>query len=248
MYLNCHSFHSLRYGTIPLEELISQATFCGVNAMALTDINTVTGIYDFIKGCKAFGIKPIVGMEFRSEQKLRFIGLAKSASGLAEMNRFLTRHNFDNTVLPESAPEFEDVFVIYPLENAPLLLKENEYIGIRPEQLQKLVLSDWKKRQEKMVILQPVTFRTRTEFNLHRILRAIDMNLILSKLTPDDYCLETEVMRPMEYLISFYAEYPQIISNTEKIIAECNFELDFKTAKNKKFYTNSKTEEMILCC
>jgi DNA-directed DNA polymerase III PolC len=246
MYLNCHSFHSLRYGTIPLEELMSQAAACGVTAMALTDINTVTGIYDFIKGCKTFGIKPIVGMEFRSEHKLRFIGLAKSASGLAEMNRFLTRHNFDNTSLPESAPEFEDVIVIYTLENAPLLLKKNEYIGIRPEQLQKLVLTDWKKRQEKMVILQPVTFRTRTEFNLHRILRAIDMNLILSKLTPDDYCLETEVMRPMEYLISFYAEYPQIISNTEKIIAECNFEFDFKTAKNKKFYTNSKKDDIML--
>lgn len=246
MYLNCHSFHSLRYGIIPLEELISQAAACGVTAMALTDINTVTGIYDFIKGCEAVGIKPIVGMEFRSEHKLHFIGLAKSASGLAEMNRFLTRHNFDNTVLPESAPEFENVFVIYPLENAPLLLKENEYIGIRPEQLQKLILSDWKKRQEKMVILQPVTFRTRTEFNLHRILRAIDMNLILSKLTPEDYCLETEIMRPLEYLISFYAEYPQIISNTEKIIAECHFEFDFKTPKNKKFYTNNKKDDIML--
>ncbi|MFH6989400.1 DNA polymerase III subunit alpha [Flavobacterium collinsii] len=246
MYLNCHSFHSLHYGTIPLEELISQAAACGVTAMALTDINTVTGIYDFIKGCKDIGIKPIVGMEFRSEHKLRFIGLAKSASGLAEMNRFLTRHNFDNTVLPEYAPEFENVFVIYPLENAPLLLKGNEYIGIRPEQLQKLVLSDWKKRQEKMVILQPVTFRTRTEFNLHRILRAIDMNLILSKLSPEDYCLETEIMRPLEYLISFYAEYPQIISNTEKIIAECHFEFDFKTPKNKKFYTNSKKDDIML--
>lgn len=246
MYLNCHSFHSLRYGTIPLEELISQATVCGVTAMALTDINTVTGIYDFIKGCETVGIKPIVGMEFRSEHKLRFIGLAKSASGLAEMNRFLTRHNFDNTVLPESAPEFEDVFVIYPLENAPLLLRGNEYIGIRPEQLQKLVLSDWKNRQEKMVILQPVTFRTRTEYNLHRILRAIDMNLILSKLTSEDYCLETEIMRPLEYLISFYAEYPLIISNTEKIIAECHFEFDFKTPKNKKFYTNSKKDDIML--
>jgi DNA polymerase-3 subunit alpha/error-prone DNA polymerase len=26
--------------------------------MALTDINTVTGIYDFIKECKAVAIKP----------------------------------------------------------------------------------------------------------------------------------------------------------------------------------------------
>jgi DNA polymerase-3 subunit alpha/error-prone DNA polymerase len=49
MYLNCHSFHSLRYGTIPLAELIQQAVACNVEAMALTDINTVTGIYDFIK-------------------------------------------------------------------------------------------------------------------------------------------------------------------------------------------------------
>ena len=48
MYLNCHSFHSLRYGTIPLLDLVQQAVFCGVKIMALTDINTVTGIYDFM--------------------------------------------------------------------------------------------------------------------------------------------------------------------------------------------------------
>ena len=48
MYLNCHSFHSLRYGTIPLDDLIEQGVRSGVTAMALTDINTVTGIYDFI--------------------------------------------------------------------------------------------------------------------------------------------------------------------------------------------------------
>jgi DNA polymerase-3 subunit alpha len=53
MFLNCHSYHSLRYGTIPLDDLIRQAADCGVTAAALTDINTVTGIYDFIKGCQA---------------------------------------------------------------------------------------------------------------------------------------------------------------------------------------------------
>ena len=246
MYLNCHSFHSLRYGTIPLEELITQAAACGVTAMALTDINTVTGIYDFIKGCDLAGIKALVGMEFRSEHKLRYIGLAKNASGLAEMNRFLTRHNFEKTVLPPYAPEFENVFVIYPLENAPDILKESEYIGIGPEQLPKLVLSEWKTRQDKMVILQPVTFRSKREYNLHRILRAIDMNLILSRLTPDDYCRDSEVMVPMETLLSCYVQYPEIIANTEKIIAECHFEFDFKTPKNKKFYTNNRKDDINL--
>lgn len=246
MYLNCHSFHSLRYGTIPLEDLIAQASACGVNALALTDINTVTGIYDFIKGCDTAGIKPLVGIEFRSEHQLRYIGLAKNASGLAEMNCFLTRHNFEKTTLPLSAPEFSDVYIIYPLENAPDILKENEYIGICPEQLQKLILSQWKNRQEKMVILQPVTFRTKREYNLHRILRAIDLNLILSRLSVDDYCKDTEVMIPVETLLSCYAEYPQIIVNTQKIIEQCHFEFDFKTPKNKKFYTNNQKDDMTL--
>jgi DNA polymerase-3 subunit alpha/error-prone DNA polymerase len=68
MYINCHSYHSLRYGTIPLNELVQQAA--SVVAMALTDINTVTGIYDFIKECKAVAIKPLVGIEFRYNNNL----------------------------------------------------------------------------------------------------------------------------------------------------------------------------------
>lgn len=246
MYLNCHSFHSLRYGTIPLEDLIKQAAQCGVTAMALTDINTVTGIYDFIKGCQKAGIKPLVGMEFRSEHQLRYIGLAQNAQGLAEMNRFRTRHNFEQTPLPQYAPDFEHVFVIYPTENAPSTLKENEYIGIRPEELQKLVLSHWKDRQQKMVILQPVTFRTKTEYQLHRILRAIDLNVLGSKLKAGDCCGVSDVMLPVETLLEYYAPYPGIISNTQKIINDCDFQFDFKTPKNKKFYTSSQKEDIQL--
>ena len=90
--------------------------------MALTDINTVTGIYDFIKGCDEVGIKPLVGIEFHSENKMRYISLAKNASGLAEMNRFLTTHNFSGEPLPKQPPPFEDVFIIYTIENAPKTL------------------------------------------------------------------------------------------------------------------------------
>lgn len=246
MYLNCHSFHSLRYGTIPMMDLIQQAVASNVKAMALTDINTVTGIYDFIKACNEVGIKPLVGMEFRCNHKLRYIGLAKNAKGLAEMNRFLTGHNFDDTSLPLEAPEFSDAFIIYPFANAPTVLKENEYIGIRPEQLPKLYLQEWKNKQDKMVILQPVTFRTKKEFNLHKILRAIDTNVILSKLTEEDYCKTSEVIQPLDELLAKYDEYPEIVANTEKIIQECNFEFDFKTPKNKKFYTNDRKSDMAL--
>lgn len=246
MYLNCHSFHSLRYGTIPLEDLISKAAALDVKAMALTDINTVTDIYDFIKQCQKAGIKPIVGIEFRSQHELRYIGLAKNAAGLAEMNRFLTHHNFENTPLPLSAPDFENVFVVYPLENVPAVLKGHEFIGLRPEQTPMLILSDWKTKTDKMVVLQPVTFRTKTEYKLHKILRAVDLNVILSRLSATDYCRQTEVMVDPGRVLKCYEGYPQIISNTEMIIEQCNFEFDFKTPKNKKYYTNNKKDDLQL--
>ncbi|GAA6773626.1 hypothetical protein AAGS39_43900 [Flavobacterium sp. CGRL2] len=234
MYLNCHSFHSLRYGTIPLDDLIRQTADCAVTAAALTDINTVTGIYDFIKGCEALGIKPLVGIEFRCRHKFRYIGLAKNASGLAQMNRFLTDHNFSGNPLPEKAPAFESVYFIYALENAPAELGENEYIGIQPDQLGRLFMPELKKRIFKMVVLQPVVFRTKREYNLHRILRAVDLNELLSKLDPDDCCRKSDMMIPESELIGLYKDYPEIIQNTRYIIDHCNFKYDFESPRNKK--------------
>lgn len=246
MYLNCHSFHSLRYGTIPVSELVQLAVSCGVKAMALTDINTVTGIYEFIKECEASAIKPLAGMEFRCGHELRYIGLAKNARGFARMNRFLTDHNFDGTPLPLCAPEIEDAFFIYTMENAPESLKENEFIGIRPHEITKLAMPAWKNKIPKMTVLQPVTFRTRTEYNLHRILCAVDRNIILSKLTASDHCRESEIMMPLESLTEKYADYPAVLSNTSRMIEQCGFEFDFKTPKNKKYYTQSRQSDIEL--
>ncbi|WP_343614979.1 DNA polymerase III subunit alpha [Flavobacterium sp.] len=246
MFLNCHSFHSLRYGTIPLDDLIRQAADCGVTAAALTDINTVTGIYDFIKGCEASGIKPLVGIEFRCRHKFRYIGLAQNAAGLAEMNRFLTDHNFSGAPLPEKAPSFESVYFIYTLENAPTELSENEFIGIQPDQLGRLFMPELKKKISKMVILQPVVFRTKREYNLHRILRAVDLNELLSKLGPEDCCKKSDMMIPEAELIGLYKDYPEIIQNTRHIIEHCNFKYDFDSPKNKRHYTKNKAGDIAL--
>lgn len=244
MYLNCHSYHSLRYGTIPLKELVENAVLHGLKAMALTDINTVTGIYDFIRACESKGIKPLVGMEFRCHHQFRYIGLAKNAEGLGEMNRFLTDHNFSGESLPLLAPKFESVYVIYTLENAPETLRENEFIGVRPDEVLKLLTSGHKKKIAKMVVLQSVTFSNKREFNLHKILRAIDTNIILSKLTEADYCRTSEKMLHLESLLPFYEKYPEIIVNTQHIIDSCNFQYDFSIKRNKKFFTGNRQSDI----
>lgn len=240
MYLNCHSYHSLHYGTISIKALVEQAKACNITSLALTDIHTVTGIYDFTRACRKSGIKPIVGTEFRRDDKVLYIALAKKREGIAEICRLLTAHNCDGAALPPNAPDFEEVVVIYPMSNVPSELKENEFIGIRPDQLTLLFRPKWKERMDKLIILQPVTVSNKTEYNLHRILRAIDQNVILSKLTEDDSCRADELMKPMEDLLLTYKDYPQLITNTLKLMESCHFEFDFSTPKNKKHYTGSK--------
>ncbi len=246
MYLNCHSSHSLRFGTIPLEDLVAQAVGFGLKTFALTDINTVTGIYDFAKACTEVNIKPVVGIEFRDSGKLRFVGLAKNNNGIGEMNRFLTKHNFEEIPLPLKAPEFDNVFVIYTLENAPHELSANEFIGIAAAQLPLLYNEELRAKIAKMVVWRPVTFRSKKEFNLHKILRAIDNNVLLSKLEPTDYCSRTESMVAPQVLENAFRDYPQILENTQCLLDNCHFEFEFGTPRNKKFFTSSASGDMAL--
>jgi error-prone DNA polymerase len=246
MYLNCHSYHSLRYGTIPLRELVQQAALFGVRAMALTDINTVTGIYEFIKACKAMEIKPLVGIDFRNKGRQLYVGLAKNSQGIAEMNRLITKHNFEDSLLPQQAPAFENVFVIYPLGNAPDELRENEFIGITAHELTRLYNPVWRDRIDKMVVLQSVTYRTKKEFNLHKILRAIDLNIIGTRLTLADCCKIDEVMIPLQELALKFSDYPGIVSNTNRIIEACNYKYEFGIPQNKKHYTANKQQDIKL--
>ena len=246
MFLNCHSYHSLRYGTIPVDELVQQAKSCGATALALTDINASPGVYDFVTQCRENNIHPLVGIEFREGNKLHFIGIAKNKNGFGELCKLLTEHHLKNVSIEQAGRELNDVFLIYPFENFPEQLHDNEFIGVRPEHINKLYFSPLKKFHPRMVVHHPVTYRTKKEFNLHRILRAVENNVILSRLNEEQVCKTSETLLPVDQLLSAYADFPQIIRNTEHIIEQCNFEFDFKTPKNKKFYTNSRYSDKLL--
>lgn len=243
MYLNCHSFHSLRYGTLSIDDLVLQAAALGVKELVLTDINTITGIYEFKKKCEEKNIKPIAGVEVRNGSELLYIAIAKEFQGIGEVNRVLTSYNCDGIALPVQ-PDFPNCFVIYPLSNIPERLHANEYIGIREEELNSLFRKEYHGLLSKMVILNPVTFTTKKEFNLHRILRAINNNMLLSKLPESEICRKSEYFRPQQSLLDAYRNYPRIIENTQNILEACSFDFAFATPRNKIHYTGSKEHDI----
>lgn len=70
VHLHVHSDHSLLDGYGTIKEYVSKASELGMPALALTDHNTMTGIYTFIEECKNAGIKPICGIEFNMTPEL----------------------------------------------------------------------------------------------------------------------------------------------------------------------------------
>lgn len=246
MYLNNHSYYSLRYGTMELEKLIEQARENGVRVMALTDINNTMGMMDFVKMCTEKGIYPIAGIEFRNGDRYLYTGLARNNRGFQAMNEFLSHYNENGEDLPVRAPGLGDVWFVYSWENHPEDLRENELIGVKPADIRKLHSSPLRYDLHRLIVWHPVSFARREDHYIHRHLRAIEHNTLLSKLEPQNLASEQEVMVPVDLLLLAYEDYPGIIRNTEKLMDDCRISFDFQSVKNKKYFTSSRNDDMVL--
>jgi DNA polymerase-3 subunit alpha len=97
-----------------------------------------------------------------------------------------------------------------------------------------------------MVIQHPVTFQDEKNMLLHRNLRAIDHNTLITKLEPGQAASPYEHFFPMERILKAFEEYPQIVSNTAAMISDCSIAFDYRTVKNKKTFTGSRYDDRIL--
>ena len=242
MLLNVHSYYSLRYGTLGIEPLTDVLIKAGYDAVVLTDINNTTGSLELMKHCIGKGLKANAGVEFRNGDSTLYIGIAKGSEGFRELNELLSISNLTKTPLPETAPAFNDVYVVYPFGNRQVQeLRENEYIGIKQMHLNKL----WHSSNDigKYVIWQPVTFANKKDFKLHCQLRAIDNNILLSQLQQNQAAGRDELLITKQALLDAYKAFPQLISNTENLIGNCNFQFDFTTIKNKNTFTGTRYDD-----
>jgi error-prone DNA polymerase len=248
MFINCHTYYSLRYGTVSPEDLVTQAVELSIKRLALTDINNATAMPDFVKLCREQGIAPVAGIEFRKGDRLLYIVLARNPEGFRRINAFLSRHNIDKTALPERFPVCEYTFVIYPFGEggAGTLPGPNESIGVQPWELTRLSTAPLRHHPEKLVALHPVTFLSDKEFELHRHLRAIDHNIVLSRLTGKHTAHPHEILPSPATLRSHYQSFPQLITNAEKLLEQCCMDFDFRAPKNKKTFTGHPADDRAL--
>jgi len=249
MLLNCHTYYSYKFGTISIEQLIQEAISKKYKSLVLTDINSTSACLEFIRLCSEKEIRPVAGIDFRNGAEQKYIGIAKNNKGFGELNKHLTYHLHSGKEFKNRAPIFLNACIIYPLGSIhPKNLNSDEFIGVLPSQINK-VFGDLRNYQEKLVVLQPVTFRNKRDFNVHRLLRTMDNNTLLSRLPKSEEARPDEIMFPQKKILEVFHDFPQIIENTKRLIDSCSIHFTFKEAnkaRNKKCYTNSPEEDFEL--
>ena len=244
MFLNCHTYYSFKYGTLSPEQLAEGASRRGITALALTDINNTSCAVAWIEECRKRDIKPVLGVEFRLDGRYLYTGLAQNAEGWRELCELLTYCSLENIPLPQRPPEMEHVYIIYrPNSYIPDDLRPYEYIGIMPSEANGLYSSILRDHLERLVIWQPITYEDDTGYKVHKLMRCVDLNIMLGQLDPIDCADPGEHWVSREYIDNAFRAYPQIMRNTEALLYRCEAELPCGNTNNRQSFTGSERDD-----
>jgi len=76
------------------------------------------------------------------------------------------------------------------------------------------------------VATNDVYFVDPSDFQMHRLLRAIDLNTSLSRISPDEMVSEDHWLKPEEAMVRRYAHLAKALDNTQRIADECSADMD----------------------
>ncbi|MGD8982172.1 MAG: PHP domain-containing protein, partial [Desulfobacterales bacterium] len=229
--LTVHSYYSLMWGTCSPEKICAAAKKRGYRHLAITDTNNLYGLWSFLKSCKRENITPIVGAELTDpETGSRAVCLVKNDQGFRNLCCIITRRHIDAVFDLKSAilkharglviitqhPEFltqwheAGLTVAATISGKPngmtlRLRKTSRYLGIP-------------------MLFTPGSFFTDPDdFKTHRMLRAIDLNTSLSRLTTENTASPNAWLATASEYSKRLANWPDVVRATEVIAEQLTF-------------------------
>ena len=251
MLVNSHSYYSLRYGVLSPKEWLAFFESQPWPTMAITDINNTSACMTVLYLLRNHAKKrAVIGVDFRNGITPCYVALAKNWEGFRQINDHLSEHLHRKQRFSSRAPvaALKDAWIIYPLESLPAdaSLASNELIGVGVDQLRFLHLSPHVHRQHKLIAMPTATFRGKRDHNAHRLLRAIDENTLLSKLSKDEQAKEDDRYLSNDELKSTYVEVPYLLRQAQQVLEDCNVLLPDEASLNLQTYTGSKQKDLRL--
>lgn len=245
MWIHARSWYSLRHGTVSVPDLIRSAADAGYDTLCLADIHAATGVLEAMREARGSGVTIIPGMEFHRHGEYAYTGIALSVEGFNGLNTFLTRHQLQQKPLPALPPWLDDVVFLMPPGTACTdEWHDQMFTGLHPAHTGRLrTHPHWR---ERAVWHIPVTYTEPHHPELHRHLRAIDLNCLLEQVPPEACAPPEHRLQPMaNWQPAFHAE-PQITGRTAAMLARFQFNMDLKAPKNRRTYTGNPADDRAL--
>jgi DNA polymerase-3 subunit alpha/error-prone DNA polymerase len=205
----------------------------GYNRLALTDTDNLYGLWPFLKSCEYEGITPIVGAELTDPaSKGRAVCLVENDAGYRNLCRLITRRHFTQKEpfdLKSAIADYATGLVILT-QNAQLLtfwhaagVAVTAAAARRPNGAFFRLRQTARKLGIPMVATPGSFFLEPDDANVHRLLRAIDLNTSFSRLKPTDMApADAWLASPSEYARRFDI-WPDVIHATGEIAERLAF-------------------------
>jgi len=96
-----------------IDKLTSKAKELNYSSLAITDTNSMFGVYEFYLACKNNGIKPIIGIEIENNND-KFILIAKNNMGYKNLIKISTNLSEKDISYDELREYSSDIILIMP--------------------------------------------------------------------------------------------------------------------------------------
>lgn len=215
--LSVISNYSMLYGPHAIPELVNTAKERGFTAIALTDINNVYGIHEFISESKIAGITPLFGAALSYKDESAVV-LARNRKGFSSLCRMITEINSKTDLsLKELLFAFQSGLIILarteslldPAFEAPL------YAAMFTP-FDKIAKAAYTKKIKIAAVPQSV-FLNKDAVNTHKLLRAIGLNKNFRDVGRVELASENSFMPEMSDLHEFSDMCPESVENSIKI-------------------------------
>lgn len=215
--LSVISNYSMLYGPHTVKELLSTASDRGFSTAAITDINNVYGIHEFINEAALTGITPLFGSKVSYRDESAVI-LARNREGFSSLCRIITAINAKSenslkrilfnfqigiTVLAKSEslldPAFEcPVYAAMPTPFDSIAKKAHE-------------------KGFKVAAVPEVVFLNKDAQNTHQLLRAIGLNKNFRDIKKEELAPDTSFMPDEDVIRQFSDMSPESVKNSVDI-------------------------------
>lgn len=219
---------------IPTLEALCQSTRKqGAQYLALTDTNGLYGAIHFLGLAREAGLKPILGAELVHGPH-RAVLLAKTLSGYANLCRILSaRHCDESFDFIKTVAQHRAGLVILSDTECALRQwqkesKDDLYVELTPGPSLAEAVAFSRAHQLSPVATTRAHFLMPSDYQAHRLLRAIAENTTLSRLKVDQCCAPSQWLMPETQLARACPHVPEALLNTQRIAESCHTDWDFK--------------------